>query len=334
MSRNGSGTYVLPTGNPVVTGTTITSNWANTTLSDIATALTGSVAADGQTPMTGVLQMGGNKVTSLATPTTTTDASTKGYVDTTVAALAATLGTMSTQNANNVAITGGTISGLSSPLPVASGGTSSSSLTANNVLLGNGTSALQVVAPSTAGNVLTSNGTTWTSAPPTVGVFGQLFTSSGTFTVPAGVTKLKIICIGGGGGAASDGKPGGFGGYAEGYYTVTSGSSYSVTVGGGGGAGSNGGTSSFSSLISATGGSGATTSTQGTDGNGASGTNRNTNISVPKNVFVGSYIENIDVTGGGQTWSISSIYSAGTHGGNGSSGYNCPGFSGIVSVEW
>ena len=32
------------------------------------------------------------------------------------------------------------------------------------MLLGNGTSALQVVAPSTNGNVLTSNGTTWVSA--------------------------------------------------------------------------------------------------------------------------------------------------------------------------
>jgi microcystin-dependent protein len=49
-------------------------------------------------------------------------------------------------------------------LPVANGGTSSATLTANNVLLGNGTSALQVVAPGTVGNVLTSNGTTWTSA--------------------------------------------------------------------------------------------------------------------------------------------------------------------------
>lgn len=47
---------------------------------------------------------------------------------------------------------------------VAQGGTGATSLTANNVLLGNGTSALQVVAPGTAGNVLTSNGTTWTSA--------------------------------------------------------------------------------------------------------------------------------------------------------------------------
>lgn len=46
----------------------------------------------------------------------------------------------------------------------ASGGTGQSSLTANNVLLGNGASAVQFVAPGTSGNVLTSNGTTWTSA--------------------------------------------------------------------------------------------------------------------------------------------------------------------------
>jgi microcystin-dependent protein len=74
MSRNGSGIYILPTGNPVVTGTTITSNWANTSLSDIATALTGSVAADGQTPVTGNLQLGGNLITGLGTGVAGTDA--------------------------------------------------------------------------------------------------------------------------------------------------------------------------------------------------------------------------------------------------------------------
>jgi hypothetical protein len=49
-------------------------------------------------------------------------------------------------------------------LPVANGGTGAATFTANNVLLGNGTSAFQAVAPGTSGNVLTSNGTTWTSA--------------------------------------------------------------------------------------------------------------------------------------------------------------------------
>jgi len=51
-------------------------------------------------------------------------------------------------------------------LAVANGGTGASSFTANNVLLGNGTSAFQVVAPGTSGNILTSNGTTWTSTAP------------------------------------------------------------------------------------------------------------------------------------------------------------------------
>ena len=58
-------------------------------------------------------------------------------------------------------------------LAVANGGTGATSLTANNVVLGNGTSAVQFVAPGTAGNVLTSNGTAWVSAPsvPTGSVF-------------------------------------------------------------------------------------------------------------------------------------------------------------------
>jgi len=51
-------------------------------------------------------------------------------------------------------------------LRVAQGGTGAASLTANNVVLGNGTSAVQVVAPGTNGNVLTSNGTTWQSTTP------------------------------------------------------------------------------------------------------------------------------------------------------------------------
>jgi hypothetical protein len=67
---------------------------------------------------------------------------------------------------------GGTLSGVSltsqvtGTLPVANGGTGAATFTANNVLLGNGTSAFQVVAPSTAGNVLVSNGTTWVSQAP------------------------------------------------------------------------------------------------------------------------------------------------------------------------
>jgi hypothetical protein len=49
-------------------------------------------------------------------------------------------------------------------ITVGAGGTGLSTLTANNVLIGNGTSNVTFVAPSTTGNVLTSNGSTWTSA--------------------------------------------------------------------------------------------------------------------------------------------------------------------------
>lgn len=49
-------------------------------------------------------------------------------------------------------------------LGVDGGGTGATSLAANNVLLGNGTSALQVVAPGASGQVLMSNGTTWQSS--------------------------------------------------------------------------------------------------------------------------------------------------------------------------
>lgn len=63
-------------------------------------------------------------------------------------------------------ITGsGTIT-MAGTLGVANGGTGATTLTANNVLLGNGTSAPLAVAPSTSGNLLTSNGSTWQSTAP------------------------------------------------------------------------------------------------------------------------------------------------------------------------
>jgi hypothetical protein len=109
-------------------------------------------------------------------------------------------GTMAEQNANNVAITGGAINGTlignstaaaitgttitastvfagsgaslsalngtnitSGTVAVGVGGTGIGALTNNNVILGNGSSAVKFVAPGTAGNVLVSDGTTWTS---------------------------------------------------------------------------------------------------------------------------------------------------------------------------
>jgi hypothetical protein len=67
--RDGNGAYSLPAGNPVVSGTPISSSWANTTLSDLATAMASSIAKDGQTVPTANLPMGGFKHTNVADAT-------------------------------------------------------------------------------------------------------------------------------------------------------------------------------------------------------------------------------------------------------------------------
>lgn len=86
MARNGAGTYVLPAGNPVVTGTIITSAWANGTLPDVGAEITNSVPRDGQAPPTANLPMGGFRHTGAQDPVTAQDYVTKNYL--TTAALA------------------------------------------------------------------------------------------------------------------------------------------------------------------------------------------------------------------------------------------------------
>lgn len=89
-----------------------------------------------------------------------------------------------------------------------------------------------------------------------------------TFTVPAGVTKIRaavVGCPGWGGSTAS----GAGGGYSEDYYNVTPGQTFSYTVGARANTGSpNGGTCSFGGLISATGGIGNTVGGAGGTGSG------------------------------------------------------------------
>jgi len=144
----------LPTGNSgkIVKGTEI-----DTELTAIASAI--SSKADLNSPA-----LTGTPTAPTATAgSNTTQLANTAYVKAEITALS--LGNMSTQAKTAVDITGGTIVGITD-LAVADGGTGSSTFTANSVVLGNGTSALNanVVAPSTTGNVLTSNGTTWISA--------------------------------------------------------------------------------------------------------------------------------------------------------------------------
>ena len=51
MPRDSNGNYTLPAGNPVVSGTTIDTGWANPTLSDVANELTNSLDRNGRGAM-------------------------------------------------------------------------------------------------------------------------------------------------------------------------------------------------------------------------------------------------------------------------------------------
>lgn len=75
-------------------------------------------------------------------------------------------------------------------LAVANGGTGAATLASNAVLLGNGTSAVQTVAPSTNGNVLRSDGTTWSSAG--VNAFTTTATAAGTTTMSISSTNIQV----------------------------------------------------------------------------------------------------------------------------------------------
>jgi hypothetical protein len=130
------------------------SNFYASALPNGTTTGTGSVVYSASPALTGI-----PTAPTANAGTNTTQIATTAFVQN----VAGGLGTMSTQNANAVSITGGSITGITD-LTVADGGTGVSTLTANAVLIGNGANAISSVSPGTSGNVLTSNGTAWTSA--------------------------------------------------------------------------------------------------------------------------------------------------------------------------
>jgi hypothetical protein len=100
----------------------------------------------------------------------------------------------------------------------------------------------------------------------------QVFNSSGSFTVPSGVTKTMVEVWGAGGGGYRNGGDiysGAGGGYAKGIYTVSPGASYTVTVGDGGAARVNGGLSRFGALLTASGGTAGNSNGYGIGGLGS-----------------------------------------------------------------
>jgi hypothetical protein len=161
----------------------------------------------------------------------------------------------------------------------------------------------------------------------------QIFSASGTFTVPEGVTQIIVEVWGAGGGGGrldggTGGGGGGGGGYGKGFFDVIPATTYSITIGQGGsgattsgGAGNTGGTTLFGALISATGGVGGASSAGGAGGTSAALINNNgfNGSSAP------SHIPGSGGRGGGF---ISSSYCTGGGGANNSIGYGAVGGTG------
>jgi len=282
MARNGSGTYSLPAGNPVVTGTIISSTVHNNTMSDIATELTNSVDKDGQTVITGSIDYNGNALILDADGDSKLEVSTDDRFDVTLGAVLSLSLTsaeaLKLDAISALAVTDGNIIvGNGTTWVAESGSTARQSLgvdltTKGTLLAGNGT-APATVSAGTNGHVLTANssvaaGVEFAAIPDTARDY-QAFTSSGTWTAPAGAEFVLVQAWGGGGGganntASSTAESGGSGGeYVWQIFRASDlGATETVTIGAGGSGaangatadGSTGGTTTFGTHLSAIGG--------------------------------------------------------------------------------
>jgi hypothetical protein len=243
-------------------------------------------------------------------------------------------------NADNVTAD---IAGITAGTGITGGGTSGTVTITNDMattiaakgdlLAGTANDAYSALTVGANGTVLTAasgqaTGLEW-AAPSTPTLNEQRFTTSGTFTVPTGVTKVWVTAVGGGGGGNSSGGGGytyamAFGGFAGAYITeqitVTPAAAITVTVGSGGSASGAGNSSSFGSL----------TANGGAAGQGAPFPGGSDRISTNGQSGYGiGGVGSTSGTGGAAAANSGAGGGAGNSGGSGGAGG-----SGIVIVRW
>jgi hypothetical protein len=310
MAFNGSGTYNLPAGNPVVTGTTISSSTTNTTNSDIATALTNCITRDGQSTPSANLPMNAKKLTGLAAGTSAGDSvryeqvlllaggtmtgaitfvagqtfnsslprSTKTSAYTLVSADSGTLVEV-TSGTFTLSFTAAATLGNGWFCYVKNSGTGSITLDPNASETIDGLTSYIMYPNET--RLITCSGTSFFST--VLSPFNLTLTATGTFVTPPGYSNFSGFLWGGGGsGNVSATTRSGGGGGACVPFTVSSSelsSSFTVTIAAGGvgvttATGNVGGTSSFtlanSKVVSSYGGGGGNAS-RGGGGGGSQG---------------------------------------------------------------
>jgi hypothetical protein len=176
MPRNSSGTYSLPSGNPVSSGALIEASWANTTLSDLGSAMTDSLSRNGEGGMTAAFRAFSGTISAPGISFTAETASgwyragsgdirfSLGGVDLLKATSTnfAVTGAMSASSGFTGNLTGdvtgnvsGTASGLSATLAVNKGGTGQTSYTDGQLLIGNSTGNTLTKSTLTAGTGVT-----------------------------------------------------------------------------------------------------------------------------------------------------------------------------------
>lgn len=210
------------------------------------------------------------------------------------------LGTVATQNSNNVTITGGSITGITD-LALADGGTGASLADPNaNAVLGWNDTA-NTMRFFTAGTGISINATSNTISSTVAGggnyamqVYTNTTPAGVTWTKPANLVAVKVTVVAGGGGTSDIttspgqvllGAAGGGGASIEYIPAPSLPGPVTVTVGAGGtGASPTGGTSSFGAFLSATGGVGASAAPTGTStgapgGAGGAGSGGSYNLS-------------------------------------------------------